>query len=128
MPCSYLALTHGSTDYDDPALVEQFTQAVAVYRDSATPVQLRGRADIRGLFGDLSLVEPGLVDIAYWSDVADDGAVGGGDAAPLGTYGALGYRPEPAGVALTPRPRARRLRRRRRSPGQFGGGTATSGT
>ena len=96
MPCSYLALTHGSTDYDDPALVEQFTQAVAVYRDSATPVQLRGRADIRGLFGDLSLVEPGLVDIAYWSDVADDGAVGGGDAAPLGTYGALGYRPEPA--------------------------------
>ena len=87
-PGSYLALTHGSTDYDDPALVEQFTQAVAVYRDSATPVQLRGRDDIRDLFGDLELVEPGLVDIAHWADTTADGE----NASPLGTYGALGVR------------------------------------
>lgn len=89
VPGSYLALTHGSTDYDDPALVEQFTQAVAVYRDSATPVQLRGRDDIRGLFGDLELIEPGLVDIAHWAGTTDseDETV-----PPLGTYGALGLK------------------------------------
>jgi hypothetical protein len=86
VPGSYLALTHGSTDYDDPALVEQFRRAVEIYRNSATPVQLRSREVIRGFFGDFELVGPGLVDIAHWSF---DGT--GDESAPcLGTYGAIG--------------------------------------
>jgi hypothetical protein len=88
-PGSYLALTHGSTDYDDPVLVEQFRRAVEVYADSATPVQLRSRQAILELFGDLTVVPPGLVDISRWLDSDEPGST---PTATLGTYGAIGAR------------------------------------
>jgi hypothetical protein len=66
VPGSYLALSHVSDDYDDPELITRVRGLVEVYRNSATPAHLRDRPAIRGLFGGLELVEPGLVDINHW--------------------------------------------------------------
>lgn len=82
VPGSYLAVTHGSADYDDPALREQIFGALEVYRGSATPAVLRDRSAIRSLVAGLELVEPGLVDINHWRNTETD-------VPPLGHYAAV---------------------------------------
>lgn len=81
-PGSYLAITHTSADLDDPAMAARLAQGVALYRHSATPAYPRDRATIAGILGDLSLVEPGLVDLSRWR--SDDPR-----APELGAYAAL---------------------------------------
>jgi SAM-dependent methyltransferase len=82
-PGSYLAICHTSDDQDDPELGRKVAEAVAVYRDSATPGHLRDRAQIRGLLGGLPLVEPGLVDLDRWRPESE------GPHRDLGSYAAV---------------------------------------
>lgn len=70
VPGSYLAMTHGSADYERPTAIADVHGLVALYRDSATPAYNRSRPEIEALFDELSLVEPGLIDINHWRNEA----------------------------------------------------------
>lgn len=65
-PGSVLAISHGSDDVDDPDHAARMRAVVESFRDTASPVTLRSRAEIRDLLGDFELVEPGIVDITDW--------------------------------------------------------------
>ena len=69
-PGSYLAISHAGRDGRPEAVdVER------VYRGPGSPnaMRMRTRAEIAALFGDLELVEPGLVaPPLWWPDPADD--------------------------------------------------------
>ena len=60
-PGSGLTITHASTEGSPArAPVEE------LYRRTPTPIQLRGRAAITGLFAGFDLVEPGVVYLPEW--------------------------------------------------------------
>jgi S-adenosyl methyltransferase len=59
----YLALSHMSMTGQPREFLERFE---AVYRNTANPVVLRSRDEIAALFGDLELVEPGVVTLPLW--------------------------------------------------------------
>jgi hypothetical protein len=86
-----VAIVHFLQDADDPeAIVARFREALPsggylvlshvcgeaqprsvpgvteVYKHSSMPIVARGADRIRGLFGDLDLVEPGVVNVAQW--------------------------------------------------------------
>ncbi|MEV0997812.1 SAM-dependent methyltransferase [Nonomuraea sp. NPDC050202] len=61
-PGSYLVLSHGTSDAR-AAAVERATE---VYRTADTPLTLRGRERIAGLFQGFELVDPGLVWLPEW--------------------------------------------------------------
>ncbi|MCP2361451.1 SAM-dependent methyltransferase [Nonomuraea thailandensis] len=61
-PGSYLVLSHGTSEAR-AAVVERATE---VYRSADTPLTLRGRERIAGLFRGFELVEPGLVWLPEW--------------------------------------------------------------
>jgi hypothetical protein len=74
-PGSYFAVTHATDDNQGAEL----TQATGVIRSSNSPDQmnLRSREQIKAMFGDFELVEPGLVGCALWrpggpGDITDD--------------------------------------------------------
>jgi SAM-dependent methyltransferase len=61
-PGGYLAISHGTQDFDpDLAL-----RATEFYQQATAPFVLRPRAEIEAFFGDLELVEPGLVQLPMW--------------------------------------------------------------
>jgi hypothetical protein len=62
-PGSYLALTHGTAEGQDPV---QTAAAEAVYRASPTPLHLRERDDVLAMFDGFDLVEPGLAAVHAW--------------------------------------------------------------
>jgi hypothetical protein len=62
-PGSYLALTHLARDVEGKDLSETFSRLNAVMAES---VVLRARDAVAGLFGDLKLVEPGVVQLPEW--------------------------------------------------------------
>ena len=62
-PGSYLALTHLARDVEGKDLSETFSRLNAVMAES---VVLRARDEVAGLFGDLELVEPGVVQLPEW--------------------------------------------------------------
>ncbi|MCD2189560.1 SAM-dependent methyltransferase [Actinomycetospora soli] len=65
-PGSVLAISHGSDDVDDPDHAARMRAVVESFRDTASPVTLRSRAELRELLGDLAPVEPGIVDVTDW--------------------------------------------------------------
>ncbi|WP_433799331.1 SAM-dependent methyltransferase [Actinomycetospora sp. CA-084318] len=65
-PGSVLAISHGSDDVDDADHAARMRAVVESFRDTASPVTLRSRAEIRGLLGDFALAGPGIVDITDW--------------------------------------------------------------
>ncbi len=76
---SYLAITHVTDDYQDE---ETLTGATDVVKQSRSRDQMnpRPRAEVRSMFGDFELVEPGLVACAMWrsegrGDISDDPAM-----------------------------------------------------
>jgi O-methyltransferase involved in polyketide biosynthesis len=80
---SYLALWDG-TDTSDAARA-----AVKAQADLGSPYQLRTVEEIRGWFGGLELVEPGLVPVTQWRpDV-----VGAGQPEPIDAYGGVARKP-----------------------------------
>ena len=82
---SYLALSHGTADGLPPAEVDS---ALNVYRRSPTPLHLRDRATVAGMFAGFDLVEPGITDVLNWrpEDPPPPGV------APF-AWGAVGKRP-----------------------------------
>ena len=63
VPGSCLVLSHGTRpDVTD----ESVEAATELYSQSVEQFHLRTAAEIRRLFGDLDLVEPGVVPVALW--------------------------------------------------------------
>lgn len=65
-PGSVVAISHGSHDQDDAKFGDTIRVAAHAYRDSATPVTTRTRAELRELLDGLELAAPGLVDVTDW--------------------------------------------------------------
>ncbi len=61
-PGSFLALTHGSDEFDP----ERMQALAEVYAASGFEYRFRGHAEIAELFDGLELVEPGIVQIQAW--------------------------------------------------------------
>lgn len=62
-PGSYLALSHGTGDFHDDAVV---SGPVAVYDTATAPLVLRSYEQISRLFDGWDLVQPGLVQAPLW--------------------------------------------------------------
>ncbi|GAA4634357.1 SAM-dependent methyltransferase [Actinoallomurus vinaceus] len=58
----YLVLSHVCGD----ALPDAVAPVTEIYRRSSTPIITRSTERIRGFFGDLELVEPGLANVSAW--------------------------------------------------------------
>jgi hypothetical protein len=65
VPGSYIVISHAGLATGRPLTAEEVTSYEA-YKRSPTPVVLRGRDEVEALFGDLTLVEPGVVPAPLW--------------------------------------------------------------
>ncbi|CAG6390708.1 SAM-dependent methyltransferase [Actinacidiphila cocklensis] len=87
---SHLVLTHSTTDFhrSDP----NWSQARDVYRDrrATAALTLRPYEQVLGLFGDLELLEPGLVQAPLWRP--DGPAPTAEELSHIGFYGGVGYK------------------------------------
>ncbi|NUT20429.1 MAG: hypothetical protein HOV77_14680 [Hamadaea sp.] len=61
-PGSHVAISHASPERQ----AEQIGQAANLYQKTASPVTMRSQAEIEALFGDLDLLEPGVVQTPLW--------------------------------------------------------------
>jgi hypothetical protein len=89
-PGSYIAVTHGTSDYQPPATVENVT---AVYRQASHTMTLRSKTQIAKILDGYQLLEPGLTDTICWRpdpDAPPDPL--GGDVAAYSMYAAVGRR------------------------------------
>lgn len=84
-PGSYLALSHGTADFHDNALV---SQAEAIYDGATAPLVLRSHARISGFFDGFDLIEPGLVQVPLWRP--DGKPLRARELAKIGIYGGVG--------------------------------------
>jgi hypothetical protein len=66
---SYLVISHMTSDGPPPSAVRRFERVFDNVRESMT---MRPRDRIRGFFGDMELVEPGLVDGGDWHPDEDE--------------------------------------------------------
>jgi hypothetical protein len=65
-PGSYLALSHGTDEGVPPGTKKVATQLKADYDASSSPMIYRNREEITRLFGDFTLVDPGIVWTPQW--------------------------------------------------------------
>jgi hypothetical protein len=94
-PGSYLAVTHGTSDYRSAATVEN---VAAVYQQASHTMNLRSKAQIAKILDGYELLEPGLTDTIAWRPDPDGPTDPlGGDLAAYSMYAAVGRR-----VALRP--------------------------
>ncbi|HJQ46771.1 MAG TPA: SAM-dependent methyltransferase [Amycolatopsis sp.] len=63
---SYLVISQVTDDGVPPGMVEQLRDAKKMYDASSSPVIWRERDEIRALFGDFELVEPGMTWTPLW--------------------------------------------------------------
>ena len=86
VPGSYLVLSHGThAERDQPRSPERVVQqATDLYSRSVEPFHLRDLNAVKRLFGDLELVEPGLVPVAIWRPDDADEALTGANLPQLG--------------------------------------------
>jgi hypothetical protein len=82
---SYLALSHGTADFHDGAVVRE---AKAVYEGATAPLVLRSHAQISGFFDGFVLVDPGVVQVPSWRP--DHRTPRPRDLAKIGIYGGVG--------------------------------------
>ncbi|PZG50333.1 hypothetical protein C1I98_10905 [Spongiactinospora gelatinilytica] len=90
-PGSRIVISHACLDGMAP---EAVAKGVAIYRNTATPITPRSRAEISALLAGCELEEPGLVEVSDWKpepdqpheDIGDARFVGG--VADLHAYGA----------------------------------------
>jgi hypothetical protein len=89
-PGSYLAMSHGTSDYQPEAV----RKVENVYAQSSQPGTFRSRAEILALLPDYELVEPGLVDVIHWRPDPDGDQPDplGGDVARYSILAAVGRR------------------------------------
>ncbi|MDL5156535.1 SAM-dependent methyltransferase [Actinomycetospora termitidis] len=83
-PGGVLAISHGSTDLDDPELAARTRAIQEGYRTSASPVFLRDRAELRRAFTGFELVEPVMRDVVDWPAPTGE--------TPVGAYAVVGRR------------------------------------
>jgi S-adenosyl methyltransferase len=66
---SYIAISHASADQ----MPDGGNRTASLYNQSVAAMAMRTRAEVTALFGDLPLVEPGVVQIPLWRpESADD--------------------------------------------------------
>jgi len=65
VPGSYVVISHAGLATGRPLTAGEVT-SYETYRRSPTPVVLRSREEVEALFGDLTLVEPGVVPAPLW--------------------------------------------------------------
>ena len=82
---SYLALSHGTSDFNNRAITEAGT---AVYANATAPLVLRGHRQVAALFEGWDLVEPGVVQVPLWRP--DGQPHRPRDLAKIGIYGGVG--------------------------------------
>lgn len=102
-PGSYLVISHGAADID-PGNMAQLAKRLS--DGSRESVVWRSRRDVSLFFGDLDLVEPGVVPVNEWRP---DGTISDADRI-VPVYGGIGRKWRPAGrtgPASAPTPRDR---------------------
>jgi O-methyltransferase involved in polyketide biosynthesis len=67
-PGSHVAISHASPE----GQAAQLGKAANLYQKTASPVTMRTQAEIAALFGDLELLEPGVVQAPLWRPDAPD--------------------------------------------------------
>ncbi|GGT97496.1 hypothetical protein GCM10010177_65840 [Actinomadura citrea] len=72
-PGSHVVITHVSSDGAGSELRERIGR---VFAGTSADARLRTREEIHGMFGELPLLEPGLVDVAAWRPEDGDPPVG----------------------------------------------------
>jgi SAM-dependent methyltransferase len=85
-PGSYVVISHGTTDGQAPNV----TEAAGHYNETTARFQARSRDAIRAFFGDLELVDPGLVLVPTWRP--HRGTVTRDDPGQVAVYGGVGYK------------------------------------
>ncbi|HWE91625.1 MAG TPA: SAM-dependent methyltransferase [Pseudonocardiaceae bacterium] len=63
---SYLAISHACLDGAPPVHADMLAQLKVAYDGAGNELVLRARDDIRGLFGDFELVDPGMAWAPAW--------------------------------------------------------------
>jgi hypothetical protein len=84
---SYLALSHGTSDFHPKDAVREGTR---VYDRATAPLVLRSYERIASLFAGFDLVEPGLVQVPVWHP--DGKPPRPKDLSKIGIYGGVGRR------------------------------------
>lgn len=87
-PGSYLALSHGTTDFTDQAVTDA---AAAVYSKATAPLVLRNHRQVVAFFDGWELIEPGLVQLPLWRPDAGSKLPRPRDLAKIGIYGGAGW-------------------------------------
>ncbi|MEJ2854303.1 MULTISPECIES: SAM-dependent methyltransferase [unclassified Saccharothrix] len=82
-PGSYLALSHASFEGD----ADQAEEATQQFRRRVTDFTMRTRREVTALFGDLDLVDPGVVYLPEWRPDPGDET---GDASTTSTFAGVG--------------------------------------
>ena len=85
-PGSYVVISHGTTDDQAPNVAS----AIGHYNQTTAPFQPRNRAAIRAFFGDLELLDPGLVLVPRWRP--DNNAARLDDPVQVAAYGGVGFK------------------------------------
>jgi hypothetical protein len=78
---SYLVLSHATGDVHE----DRREDAAAVYNNASASLHLRPHAAVLDLFGDFTMVEPGLVRVTDWRPTEERRP----DAPPIGIYGGV---------------------------------------
>jgi SAM-dependent methyltransferase len=71
-PGSYVAISHVAND----VFVEEGKAVESMYSQAVASLALRSRAEFTALFGDLELVEPGVVQVPRWRPDAEESEPG----------------------------------------------------
>lgn len=90
-PGSYLVLSHATFE-DQP---QEVLDAQRLSARTSTEITLRSRAEIAAFFGDLTIVEPGLVHLPLWRP--DSPADADGDPTRYGAFAGVARREHPTG-------------------------------
>ncbi|HEX6342894.1 SAM-dependent methyltransferase [Umezawaea sp.] len=70
VPGSYLGVSHSG--YEDGEEGEGAARARRTYSEEVARMTHRNRAELAGLFGDLEIVDPGVVRMPYWHPESPD--------------------------------------------------------
>lgn len=98
-PGSYLAISHASDDRVPPESAAKMARLKQLYDTGSSPVILRTRRQIEGLFGDFTMIDPGIVWVPQWhpeetaTGCADDVAVRFADPGESIAYVGVGRKP-----------------------------------
>jgi hypothetical protein len=71
-PGSYLVMSHACTEGDSP----HAKQILRIYNHTTSPMVMRERDEFRALFGDWTLLEPGVTAAVDWRPTGEDPGVG----------------------------------------------------